>query len=289
MAADCFDGPDAVIFFKPAVPEALRRLHDVAVKEAQARSLEPRHFGDEWIPHCTCDYGVDANQIAAGLAILSRHVPFEASVEEIGCVEVTSNSVAQIALATMDRTTMLAQLLTTGIEEEDKMGSRIRYRFIQGADPIADITDMLHQSYGPLASRGMRFVASHQDSAETRRRIAKGSTIVAVDDKDRIVGIVTLSEAATTRGCPFYDREDVASFGQFAVRTSHQGRGIGSKLLNLVESLAREHGVAELALDTSEHATELIEMYQAKGFRFVEYAQWKSVNYRSMVFSKTLQ
>jgi GNAT superfamily N-acetyltransferase len=183
---------------------------------------------------------------------------------------------------------MLAQLLITGIEESDKTGAPIRYRFIEASDPVEDITDMLHESYGPLAARGMRFVASHQDSAETRRRIAKGSTIVALGNEGRVVGIVTLAETSTTRGCAFYDRDDVASFGQFAVRPSHQGRGIGSKLLNLVETLAREQGVGELALDTSEHATELIAMYQAKGFRFVEYAQWKSVNYRSMVFSKTL-
>jgi len=108
-------------------------------------------------------------------------------------------------------------------------------------------------------------------------------------DNNQIVGIVTLSDVATTRGCAFYDRDDVASFGQFAVRPSHQSRGIGSKLLHLVESLAHEKGVGELALDTSEHATDLIAMYQAKGFRFIEYVQWKRPNYRSIVFSKTLR
>jgi hypothetical protein len=63
---------------------------------------------------------------------------------------------------------------------------------------------------------------------------------------------------------------------------------IGSKLMDLVEERAREKGVAELALDTSEKATQLIEMYQVKDFRFTEYVQWKITNYRSMVFSKKL-
>ena len=102
------------------------------------------------------------------------------------------------------------------------------------------------------------------------------------------MGIVTLAEIASTRGSPFYDREDVASFGQFAVRPSHQGRGIGAKLMSLVEERAREKGVRELALDTSERAADLIAMYRARGFRFIEHIQWGDTNYRSMVFSKTL-
>lgn len=88
---------------------------------------------------------------------------------------------------------------------------------------------------------------------------------------------------------PFYDRDDVASFGQFAVRPSHQGRGIGSALLDLVEARAREKGVAELALDTSEGATQLIDMCRARGFRFIEYVQWRDTNYRSVIMSKALQ
>ena len=84
-------------------------------------------------------------------------------------------------------------------------------------------------------------------------------------------------------------RPDVAGFGQFAVRPSHQRRGIGSTLLTLVDGLAREKNVKMLALDTSEHAIELIALYEAKGYRFVEYVQWSDVNYRSRIFAKTLE
>ena len=134
----------------------------------------------------------------------------------------------------------------------------------------------------------MRFVASYQDSGATKERLAKGETVVAIDS-GRLIGTITLAEAALTRGSPLYDRADVASFGQFAVRPSHQGRGIGSRLLGLIEQRAQEKGVGELALDTSEKAVQLIELYQAKGFRFVEYVEWRDTNYRSMVFSKKLK
>jgi GNAT superfamily N-acetyltransferase len=186
-----------------------------------------------------------------------------------------------------DQALKLKESLSIGIEYTDRAGASIRYRYFHSTDNVEEITDMLHEAYAPLALSGMKFVASHQDSMTTRKRIEKGETIVATD-RGRLIGIVTLSEVELTRGSPFYDRDDVASFGQFAVRPSYQRRGIGAKLMALVEERAREKGVLELALDTSERAESLIALYQAKGFRFIEYVQWKSVNYRSMIFSKTL-
>ncbi|RPI55678.1 MAG: GNAT family N-acetyltransferase [Acidobacteria bacterium] len=146
---------------------------------------------------------------------------------------------------------------------------------------------MLHEAYAPLAPQGMRFLATHQDSATTRRRISRGETIVAVDGVS-IVGIITLKDTTLTQGSPFYDRPDVAGFGQFAVRPSHQRTGIGSTLLDLVEQRARETGVTFLALDTAENADHLIALYTSKGYAFVEYVQWPDVSYRSVVLAKPI-
>jgi GNAT superfamily N-acetyltransferase len=112
-----------------------------------------------------------------------------------------------------------------------------------------------------------------------------GETIVA-EDEALIVGVVTLKHPRDTGGSPFYERPDVAGCGQFAVRPGHQGSGIGSTLLGLVEQRASELGAHQLALDTSEHASDLIALYEAKGFRFVEYVKWRDVNYRSVVLAK---
>lgn len=186
---------------------------------------------------------------------------------------------------------MLKESLTVGIACSDRKGTevryRYRYRYLEPDDSIDEITGMLHEAYAPLAQDGMRFVASYQSPSVTQEGVKKGETIVAIDN-GRLIGIITLAETTATRGSPLYDRDDVASFGQFAVRPSHQGRGIGAKLLELVEQRAREKGVGELALDTSEKAVQLTELYQAKGYRFIEYLQWRDTNYRSMVFSKKL-
>jgi GNAT superfamily N-acetyltransferase len=117
--------------------------------------------------------------------------------------------------------------------------------------------------------------------------MAKGDTLVAATD-ERIIGVVTLSTVSATDGSPFYERADVARVGQFAVEPEHQKVGIGSALLTFVEALARERGVQELALDTSEHAVDLIQFYTLKGYRFIEFIRWPNVNYRSVVLAKKL-
>ncbi len=183
--------------------------------------------------------------------------------------------------------TVWKEALEKGVELCDRTGTEIVFRYLAESDDLELITSMLHEAYGRLATAGMNYVASHQDVDIARRRAAKGETIVAFEE-GLIVGVVTLSTVASTKGCPFYDRTDVASFGQFAVRTARQGRGIGSLLIHLLEQRARENGVNELALDTSENATDLIQMYEAKGYRFIEYADWEVTNYRSLILSKRL-
>jgi GNAT superfamily N-acetyltransferase len=181
----------------------------------------------------------------------------------------------------------ISDSLPRGVLIPDKTGHDIAYRYLRRNDDIDVITDLLHDAYAPLAAQGMRFAASHQDSVMTRWRMARGETIVA-DDQGTVIGVITLKDAGKTHGSPFYERADVAGFGQFAVKPEYQGNGVGRTLLELVERRAREQGVAHLALDTSEHAKDLIAFYESKGYRFVEYLQWPDTNYRSVVLSKSL-
>jgi GNAT superfamily N-acetyltransferase len=181
----------------------------------------------------------------------------------------------------------LGSALSGGFAEVDRLGAPVRYRYVDASDDVAAITRMLHEAYAPLAAAGMRFLASHQDEDTTRSRLESGETLVAIQD-EVLAGIVTLSPPSATRGAPCYERPGVASFGQFAVRPSHQRRGIGTRLLDLVELRARELGATELALDTSENAAGLIALYESRGFRTVEYVQWDVTNYRSVILAKRL-
>jgi 2'-5' RNA ligase len=99
--ADYFEGDEAILFLKPDPSDELRTLHNRAVEDARSRGLMPRHHGDEWVPHCTCDYGVSKAQVSIGLSILNRVLPLPVRIVEIGYVEVTPHSVDQFAITTL--------------------------------------------------------------------------------------------------------------------------------------------------------------------------------------------
>jgi GNAT superfamily N-acetyltransferase len=155
------------------------------------------------------------------------------------------------------------------------------------ADSIPEITRLLHLAYRSLLDQGMRYNASHQDDQATLRRCLQGETYLAIKD-EKIVGTITLKSLERTKGSSWYDRPNVASFGQFAVQPELQKKGIGTKLLDTIENRARELSIDELALDTADGASNLIAMYESRGYRFIEYANWETTNYRSVILSKKL-
>lgn len=172
----------------------------------------------------------------------------------------------------------------------DAGGGGFRIRLLSPEDDLVALTELLHRAYGALARRGMRYWASHQSVADTRKRAGEGECWVAVAAAGgSIIGTITMKDAANARGTPWYERPDVTCFGQFAVEPAWQGRGVGSALVDQVERRARETGVVELALDTADSADDLIAFYARRGYRFVEHVKWADVNYRSVIMSKRVR
>jgi GNAT superfamily N-acetyltransferase len=164
----------------------------------------------------------------------------------------------------------------------------ITIRRLEPSDSIAELTGLLHRAYAPLAEAGMRFLATHQDENVTRRRIAKGECFVALRD-GRLVGTIVLNPGGTTTGCDYYDRPGVSTVNQFAVEPELQRLGLGSTLMDLVEARAREIGATEIALDTAEPATHLIQYYSRRGYEIVGLTQWEVTNYRSVIMALRLE
>jgi ribosomal protein S18 acetylase RimI-like enzyme len=160
-------------------------------------------------------------------------------------------------------------------------------RPLRGDDSLDALTDLLHRAYARLADMGLRYMATHQDVAVTRKRVEQGQCLVAVNGAT-LCGTIIIKTAAQTKGSPWYDRPDVASIGQFAVDPAIQGRGLGRRLMALAEQSASASGARELALDTAEPATHLIAWYERLGYRHIEHADWGHTNYRSVIMSKTL-
>ncbi|PKK88655.1 MAG: GNAT family N-acetyltransferase [Candidatus Wallbacteria bacterium HGW-Wallbacteria-1] len=163
----------------------------------------------------------------------------------------------------------------------------IIYRLLEPSDSIAEITDLVHRAYAFLADMGLNFWATHQSEDDTASRLSRGKTWLALC-RGRIIGTITLANAWETDGCSWYDKEEVTSFGQFAVDPQFQSQGVGSRLLSLAEEGAREAGIAHLALDTAESATHLIDYYRARGYEIVDRVDWEGTNYISVVMSKAL-
>jgi len=161
-------------------------------------------------------------------------------------------------------------------------------RLVEPQDSVEEITELLHRAYARLAEMGLRFVATHQDAETTAMRLSLGEAYVAVHE-DKIVGTIAMKRPGTTQGCEWYDRKDVSVFNQFAVEPGLQNQGLGSKMLDVVEARAKELGAAEMALDTAEGATHLIEFYSKRGYRQVGKANWGPTNYISVVMSKNLE
>lgn len=165
----------------------------------------------------------------------------------------------------------------------------ISIRPLGADDRIEDLTALLHRAYAALGANGWNYTAVDQSVNVTRERVAQGTCLVAVAGDDRIVGTITYDPPAISyAGSPWLCRSDVAHLSQFGVEPSRQGGGIGARLMAAVENLARASGAREIALDTAEPATHLVEWYARCGYRFIEYAQWRGKRYRSVIMSKML-
>jgi ribosomal protein S18 acetylase RimI-like enzyme len=166
-------------------------------------------------------------------------------------------------------------------------GAEILIRPIAESDSIIEMTGLLHRSYKVLADMGFRYFASHQTPEQTEDRIRSGECFVGTSN-GAIVATVTFYAPPCKSRALWYERPDVGHFGQFAVEPALQRSGIGSRLMDHVETIARERGLAELACDTAEGAAHLVSYYSGRGYRFIDHVQWDVTNYRSVVMSKRL-
>lgn len=158
------------------------------------------------------------------------------------------------------------------------------------SDSLTELTELLHRAYKVLDDAGWHHVAGWQDEKMTEHHVSKGECYVA-ELEGKIIGTILLYGDFSDKGDvpEIYKRSDVRVFGKFAVEPELQKHGVGGMLMDFVENHAREMGMKELALDTSEDTTNLIDYYEKRGYSFVCHHQWKITNFRSVVMSKKLK
>jgi GNAT superfamily N-acetyltransferase len=153
-------------------------------------------------------------------------------------------------------------------------------------DSLEGLTALLHQSYAAHAAAGRRFVASHQSLGDTRRRIARGECWLASDGQDIIGTVTVVAPCAFPPGYPAPD--PAGTFYQLAVLPTHQGRGLGGRLLEWAEARVRALGPSAVAIDTSATAADLIAWYARRGYAPSGVWKWDVTNDESLVLIKHL-
>ncbi len=121
----------------------------------------------------------------------------------------------------------------------------------------------------------------------TRERAGEG-TCVVLELGGRLVGTVTVRPGHRRSASRTYRTEGTWSFGQLAVEPGLQGLGLGDRLLEEVERLARATGATVLACDTAAPARRLVAWYVRRGYREVERVRWDGKTYESLILAKPL-
>lgn len=180
--------------------------------------------------------------------------------------------------------------------------NEVLIRRLSHRDSMEEITSLLHRAYAKQVAMGLKPLAGRQDVATTKRRCSSGECYVATlkvpaltasgaparKPREQIVGIILFHEVEPDEGPAWFQRPEVDSFSQFAVDPDVQGKGIGRKLLEMVERRAKECNAAEIACSMADPDVELKSFYLKRGYRQVELWQWPYTNYKSAILSKTL-
>jgi GNAT superfamily N-acetyltransferase len=164
---------------------------------------------------------------------------------------------------------------------------KFKIRLLDENDSLDELTAFLHECYTVLADAGLRFLATHQDTDTTRRRIEKGECYI-IKNESGFIATVCYYPPGVPHDADWYKQPGISVISQFAVAPRYRRLGIGSMIMDFIEKKALADGANEVALDTSEKAGHLINYYSKRGYRFIEYKQWSVTNYRSVILSKKL-
>lgn len=157
--------------------------------------------------------------------------------------------------------------------------------FVEG-DSVAQLTRLLHRAYAAHAVEGRAFFASYQSAEDTAYRLSKGECWIALRACE-LVGTVTVAAPhVVPEGYPA--PEGFGAFWQLAVDPAEQGTGLGQRLLALAEERIAALGAAQVVIDTSVEAVELVGWYRRRGYAPIGSWRWGVTNYESVVLLKEL-
>jgi predicted N-acetyltransferase YhbS len=164
------------------------------------------------------------------------------------------------------------------MEMKSQSGASCHLRPVQDAD-IPAIRLLVNTSYKELADMGLNYTATYQDEATTRKRIDEGRAFV-LELNQEIIGTVLFS----TKN--YFTQRNTGFVSQLAIDPQFKKSGLGSKLMDYCEELARAEGFEAVQLDTAKPARHLVDWYLRRGYAIVGETRWEGKTYESWVFEK---
>ncbi len=134
---------------------------------------------------------------------------------------------------------------------------------------------------------GLNFIATFQSVDYTRNYLKKGECYILLSE-NKLIGTVFYYTTMWDDAPEIFKEDDSVLIGKFAVEPAFQNNGLGSKLMDFVEELAKLNSKKRVVLDTSEKARHLIGYYTKRGYKYMHHWQWPDVNYKSVIMSKEL-
>jgi GNAT superfamily N-acetyltransferase len=176
---------------------------------------------------------------------------------------------------------MAGAMRYTALERE------VEIRPMTADDSTVEIDRLFHTSHALLADHALRRYYPDEMFGKGSVENPRGELFVA-QSETRLIGGLVFFDPENTKGCPFYDRPDVASIGPFAIMPEFQGHGLGGAMLQVVQQRAREAGAVELGLDIAPEAIQSMNKFIKDGFRYVENARWEGSTRRCVILSYRL-
>lgn len=160
------------------------------------------------------------------------------------------------------------------------LGHNYSVRLAKDSD-VPAIRLLVNAAYKELADLGLNYTGSYQDEETTRERMRNGRTFI-LQNGNRIVGSVLLTTLNIFTG------SHSAYVSQLAIHPNFKRFGLGTKLMELCENVAKRDGFAAIQLDTAKPAAHLVKWYLGRGYEIVSEAQWEGKTYGSWIFEKSL-
>lgn len=190
-------------------------------------------------------------------------------------------------LKTHDAREELRKMAAAAEAEKKSLAEQPGFTVIEKPDWISyeEIADLLHDAHRSNVEKGMHFVASSQDGAETERRLGEeGKFFVALSENNELIGAGAIAFMPACKD--WYGKgQACGEIKMVGVRDRYKGRGISSALYKALE----EYGFSRcdlLVMNTARDNRMVLESNARHGWVYIDYKSWKKTDYYSVCMAK---